>query len=116
MSCVQVHSACWANCWQRSETALAIAEVVEDQKHSRVAQLSLGAHDARFKRNRALPIGGLSAPALACSAGAVEMWRWGDRVHSNDVVALAELLEVLASAVHGRELLELGRVRASSIN
>ena len=35
MSCVQVHSTCWAHCWQRSETALAIAEVVEDHKHSR---------------------------------------------------------------------------------
>ena len=63
MSCVQVHSTCWAHCWQLSETALAIAEVVEDQKHSRVAQLLLGAHDARFKRNRALvsPAGRLVA-------------------------------------------------------
>ena len=86
MSCVQVHSTCWAHCWQRSETALAIAEVVEDQKHSRVAQLSLGAHDARFKRNRALPIGGLSAaPRVRLRwRVALALWRWGDRVHSND--------------------------------
>ena len=63
MSFVQVHSTCWAHCWQRSETALAIAEVVEDHQHSRVAQLLLGAHDARFKRNRALvsPAGRLVA-------------------------------------------------------
>ena len=87
MSLVQVHSTCWAHCWQRSETALAIAEVVEDHKHSRVAQLSLGAHDARFKRkNRALPIGGLSAaPRVRLRwRVALALWRWGDRVHSND--------------------------------
>ena len=85
MSCVQVHrargsytvhsgphSTCWAYCWQRSETALAIAEVVEDHKHSRVAQLSLGAHEARFKRNRALPIG-LPGAATGRGSGGVCM-------------------------------------------
>ena len=79
MSLVQVHSTCWAHCWQRSETALAIAEVVEDHKHSWAAQLSLGVHDARFKRaqqsatNRWFECSAPGAPALACSAGAVEM-------------------------------------------